>query len=66
MNIEYDVYVKKEKVDEIKQFLQSVEFLELFGLRNTDSINNIMMSPYYERCFKVIDDIEMDTTDQAK
>ena len=66
MNIEYDVYVKKEKVDEIKQFLQSVEFLELFGLRNTDSINNIMMNPYYERCFKVIDDIEMDTTDQAK
>lgn len=57
--IEYDVYLKKDKAEEIKNFIQSKEFLEIFGLRNTDTIN-ITQSKYYKRCFKVIDAVKTD------
>lgn len=59
VDIKYDVYVKKDKIDGIKNFMQSADFLEIFGMRNVDSINTTQ-SKSYERCFKVIDSVEMD------
>jgi len=54
----YQVYVKKEKADELKDILKDYSFLELTGFRNKE-YNEISNSSYYKRSFEVFDCIEV-------
>lgn len=51
---DYNVYIKKDKLEEVKIILKSYKFLELSGFRNVE-YNNILDSEPYSRSFTVFD-----------
>lgn len=61
----YNVYIKNEKLDEMKKILTSYTFLELTGYRNVVR-NETTQSKYYKSTFEIFDYIdEIVTNDQS-
>lgn len=53
--MEYDLYVRPEKADHVKEITKSKGFWELFGLRSTYGNNTGEKNCLFERCFDVVD-----------
>lgn len=62
---EYNVYVKEDKLDEVKVILKSYKFLELSGFRNIE-YNNTLESEPYTRSFVTFDYIDIKIPDEMQ
>lgn len=54
---DYNVYIKKDKVEEVKTILKSYQFLELSGFRNIE-YNNTLESDPYSKSFITFDYVD--------
>lgn len=54
---DYNVYVKEDKLEEVKTILKSYQFLELSGFRNIE-YNNVLDSNPYSKSFMAFDYVD--------